>query len=219
MTMPATRPLPCGRRFCGPVVRMLWPITAFLAKDIAEITGVKHSAITRRVDQLGIREQRPQPKRHVFSRALFRKLWADPSLTRRDIAKQLGVHKKSLAEYANAMGLPPKPSAPPGTGFIYSWPRDFNAMWIMGVAAADIASLVGCSVSLVSIEARRRNLKPRGTSGPRPPPISMQDYRRRVAMVHMRHLADQTAVQLLFSDMVTGINPTHVHKLAAQLAA
>lgn len=153
--------LPCGVHFCPSVLRILWPINDMRIVDIGTVYGVGVPETARRAERIGITDQRKKRREVKYSPVEFRRLWADPSLRLDDIAARLGMVKRCVESRAVAMGLPKRKTGIPK---VYAFPADFDDMWKAGVTTREIGAFVGRSHNLPSVEARRRNLKPRSKS-------------------------------------------------------
>jgi hypothetical protein len=147
----------CGRRFCAPVVRMLWPEKAMTVAHIAHVSGVTEASVFRWADELAITGQRPARRKTRFSRAAFIEAWNDTTLNVDMAAERLGMKRYTCSRYAHIMGLGQKVYH----GRKAKLPEDFNAMWIAGVSKHEIAQACGISFGTVCLHVRYRKLPPR----------------------------------------------------------
>lgn len=151
----------CGFHFCPTALRLLWPVKEILIKDIASTYGTGVSEVARRAELIGVADRRARRRDPKYSPAEFKKLWADETLRIRDIAKRLNMVERCVCLHAVNLGLPPRKLGSPR---VVVFPDDFNEMWKAGVTTREIGEFIGCSHTLVGVEADRRKLPARGRS-------------------------------------------------------
>lgn len=95
------------------------------------------------------------------SHAEFSRLWADVSLSIRDIGNLIGVSQQAVAYRANTRGLPPRGQACTIHRFKKISGPEFDAMWRAGVGRRAMAAHFGCCGKSVGNEAIRRGLPER----------------------------------------------------------
>ncbi len=147
----------CGRRFCAPVMRMLWPEKAMSVVHIAHVSGVTAASVFRWAEELEITGQRQARRKTRFSRTAFIEAWNDTTLNVDMAAERLGMKRYTCSRYAHIMGLGQKVYH----GRKAKLPEDFNAMWLAGVSKNEIAKVCGISFGTVCLHVRHRKLPPR----------------------------------------------------------
>lgn len=113
-----------------------------------------------------------------IGRAELAAMWADPDLTRTDIARRVGLSDAGLTRRIKAMGLPLRGSGSTKRPSIH--PRDeplFCALWRAGVGGAEIAARFGTCYRTVANTSRRLSL-PARNPGTRPSMTAAQFFMR-----------------------------------------
>lgn len=161
--MPKRPHMPCGTRFCPVPLRLLWPIKEVRVRAIGAIYDVTTPEIDRRAEQIGIYAERPHRRVMVYSKSEFRRLWADQTMSLRQIGERLGMVPRVVQLHARRLGLPTRKCGQKPT---YAFDADFDALWAAKVSCQDMARHYGgCSKALIGVEAKRRNLPPRIRAG------------------------------------------------------
>lgn len=165
----------CGRRECVAALRMLWPEQSITVQRIGELAGYPYWTTRRLAEQAGLPMRCPY-QMHRVPAAAIRKAWMDRTVDAPTAAARVGLSSRTLAIRAKTLGLPPR------KGKIHPkviWPEDFTEMWQVNVLCKAIASACKrppVSVASVTVEAKKRGLKMRGT-GPNPKGLSLLQYR------------------------------------------
>jgi hypothetical protein len=103
-------------------------------------------------------------------RAAFIAMWNDPTVTTDQIATRFKMHRSSVSDYGQRIGLPPRKRGAKRT----VCEATFTALWRADVATTDIAAALGMSRTYTTYLARRLGLPKR--QGFRKV-ISIADYR------------------------------------------
>lgn len=188
----------CGRKACYASARMVIGI-ATSVKDAARLSGVSNTTVDKIYDAEGFVRPAQRNAQKRLPDKIVREAWADMTRDHRSIAASLNISGHGLYERAKRLGLPPRKSG--RIKNLIEWPEDFNEMWAAGVWCVDI--MQACprppkSYSSVTIEAKKRGLKPRG-SGPKSNGISLawfrmvQDAKRANALAKARWYGDIAA--------------------------
>lgn len=193
----------CGRGFCPATLRILWPVKAIRIGEIAGLTRVTPTTIWKRVEQIGIYDQRPMRRRLRYSPVLFRALWADDSLTLADIGARLGgIHPVNVGQHGARMGLPPRKTGAKPRAAIGP---EFDLMWRMGVKVREIARAHGIGQPRASRIAAERGLPPRIPPAPQGR-MTLDQFREWQLGQRMAREAAETAAALRLSGMVDAPN-------------
>lgn len=170
------RPLtPCRRKACHASVRIIIGIAPSI-KAAARLSGVGYTACENVYQAMGVK---PPPQENAQVRipeSVIRKAWGDRSRSYKEAAAELGISGRSLYARAKKLGFPSRSSVHRRP--LIEWSDDFDEMWEAGVWAKDIAAAAPKppkSVTSVTIEARKRRLKPR-LPGPQINGISLLQY-------------------------------------------
>lgn len=92
--------------------------------------------------------------------SLIRKLWLDPTLSREECARIVGLTCANFWRRAKALGLPSRGSG--GRPVTIRDEAEFRQMWLAGVSATRIAAHFGVCRDTPLKTARRLGLPPRG---------------------------------------------------------
>lgn len=98
---------------------------------------------------------------HKFSEARLRKLWADPKVSREQIAAEFGYSPRWISKFVRDLGLNPRWGHPP---IVEVDSQLIKAKWKQGLPEREIAELAGCSRATVARRAREMGLKRRKRS-------------------------------------------------------
>lgn len=189
----------CGQGFCPAALRMMWPIRAIRVGEIAGMARVTPATIWTRVEQLGITGQRPGKRKHRYSPALLRALWADDSLSLAEIGARLGgMHPVNVGKRGARLGLPPRRLGPKPSVEIGP---EFDLMWSMGVKSQEIARFYGLSQPRISRIVRGRGLQLRIPPAPQGR-LTLAHFREWQLGQRMAQGAAETRAAMVLSEMV-----------------
>ena len=127
-----------------------------------------------------------------FSASEFRRIYARPDWTAKDVARYFGIAHDTAVRKANEMGLPRKP-----TGYPSRIDKAlFAHLWAAGVKQDGIAEACGISRSAVSFAATRFSLPPRSACT-----MSLSQYREGLLSRAMARDAAAEQRQMILAEM------------------